>query len=347
MSFKSLRGITGGGEEILLFPRGNRRFHFIIATVLFAIFLLLIAGCSASGMKEATSQAELPSEMDCMATVDEGAGSYNVVYTGGYEAGGETVDGQAEEAENVVEAAEAGRRYLLQNARLSLEIRDVEETAAAIQLQTEKLGGYVASVEFYDLTQERRAGHLTLRIPEGKFQEALSGIKELGKPRNEHVYTDDVTMRYIDLEARLKNLEAQEQRLRELLEKAGNVEEILHIEKELWRIRSDLEVMTAEFKHLQEQVRFSILDIALQEKDPRSQVVAGGFGNFGERIGDLLALNTNRLFKGVSNLLIVAIGSLPLLIPVILLLFAAWRLAVLLKKKRPGLQKDKSDNFPS
>jgi hypothetical protein len=328
---------TRGKKQI--FTRGRGRF---MAVMLLAFFLA-VAGCGAPICKDAVNEEA----MDFAATSTQSAAFYNVEMPAGYLSDGEAGVGEAGETGNVVEAAVVGKRYLIQNARLTLEVGEVVEASNEIQLMVERLGGYVSSVEFYDLTQERRAGRLTLRIPEDKFRETLNQVKELGKAKNEHIYTDDVTMKYIDLEARLKNLEAQEQRMRDLLERAGNIEEILQIEKELGRIRGDLEAMTAEFKYLQEQVRFSTLDITLQEKDPHSRVVTGGFGNFGERTGNLLVLNTNRLFRGISNFLVMAIGSLPLLVSIVVLIFAAWKIKGFIKKKKTQLQKNKSSDLPS
>lgn len=226
------------------------------------------------------------------------------------------------------------KRYVVLHARLTLEIEDLEAVARIIQDQVKELGGYMVSLEFYDLRDERRAGQLAVRVPENKFDFFLESLDGWGKVKNPHVYTDDVTMHYIDLEARLKNLAAQEERMRELLERAKTVEEILQIEKELGRIRGDLEAMTAEFKHLQERVCYSSVEIRLEEKDPRTVTVTDGFGSFGERIGHLLSLNTNRLLKGFSTCLVVAIGSLPLLVPLLLLAFLGWKAALFMRNRK-------------
>jgi hypothetical protein len=310
--------------------------------ILLLIFLVLSVGCSASvketlgGQKASTDQSVAEYSQAGEAEAPAGA-SYSLVDSG-LVAGEETVFTGKEE-----------RRYVILQARLTLEIEDLEAVAGKIQDQVKDLGGYMVSLEFYDLRDERRAGQLSVRVPANKFDSFLESLDGFGQVKNPHVYTDDVTMHYIDLEARLKNLAAQEERMRDLLEKAKTVEEILQIEKELGRIRGDLEAMTAEFKHLQERVHYSSLEIRLEEKDPRTVTVTGGFGSFGERIAHLLSLNTNRLLKGFSSCLIVAIGSLPLLVPLLLLALLGWKAKVfiLARKKKSLDQKDNIDQISS
>ncbi|HAP31784.1 MAG TPA: hypothetical protein DCQ14_01820, partial [Firmicutes bacterium] len=188
----------------------------------------------------------------------------------------------------------------------------------------------------------------SLRVPADRFAPLLSGIKELGKVKSEHVYTDDVTMQFIDLEARITNLAAQEKRLRDLLQRAEKVEEIMLVESELGRIRGELESLEGTFRYLRERIQFSAINIQLEERDIRTLVVKDELGGFGERMISLLVLNTNRLLEGLSNSIIVAIGSLPIIVPILLLIFALWKVAaVLLKKarnKKRGKQQHLSQN---
>jgi hypothetical protein len=252
-------------------------------------------------------------------------------------------------AEEAGSAGTAEKRYVILQAWLTLEIEDLEAAARKIQDRVKDSGGYLVSLEFYDLRDGRQAGQLSVRVPANKFDLFWDSLDEFGTVKNPHVYTDDVTMHYIDLEARLKNLAVQEERMRDLLQRAKNVEEILQIEKELGRIRGDLEGMTAEFKHLQECVSYSSLEIRLEEKDPRFAGVTGGFGSYGERIGRLLSLNTNRLLKGFSTCLVVAVGSLPLLVPLLLLAFLGWKAVEFFqtRKKKNLRKKEQVDQVSS
>lgn len=292
-----------------------------------------LAGCGAAPKGSAPAMA--PQEMAGERDMDM---AYSMSNSGATSAEEEMA---GEDGSGVQPTESAGVRYVILNARLTLEIEDIEEATKEIQTAVKQLGGYVASLEIYDLSRERRAGQMSIRIPQDKYAYALEILDGLGKTKNISENTSDVTMHYIDLEARITNLEAQEKRMRELLDRAENMEDILQIEKEMGRIRSDLESMTAEFKHLQERVNYSTIDIRLEERDPRQETVVDGFGNFGERIGHLMALNTNRLLDGMANFVIVIIGSLPIIVPLLLLIIILWKaVGAAARKKRAQEQKN-------
>ena len=238
-----------------------------------------------------------------------------------------------EDTENEPVSTEQSPQYKIRRAHLTLVISDIERAAEEIRQKAEQLQGYVSSLEFYDLTQERRAGHITLRVPGDQFETALAMLGEVGKVRDTSFSEEDVTLQYVDLEARIKTMEAQEKRLRELLEKADKVEEVLEVEKELWRVRGDLESMVAEFRHLQQQVSYSTINIHLQEKDPLTTSLVEDLGTW-EKIGSFFALNTNRLIKGVSGFVVFIIGSLPILIPLALLVFISRAIALAVKGRK-------------
>jgi len=244
----------------------------------------------------------------------------------------EDVDDSAARRRGEVEAAE-GRRYIIRNARLTLEIQDIDEAVEQIQAETDRMEGYVSALDIHTISEDRRSGNITLRIPEERFDQAMETIKQLGRILNEQFDTDDVTRQYIDMEARIANLEVQEQRMRELLEQADNVEDVLKVENELSRIRGELESMQGDFKYLQERVRYSTIHVSLRERDPRTQAVADGGGSW-EQLGNLLILNTNRLVQGVSGFFIWFVGSLPILIPLGGLAFGGWKLIALRRERK-------------
>ena len=238
--------------------------------------------------------------------------------------------------------APPGPRYMIRNARLTLEIQDIDEAVQELQAETQRMNGYVSSLEIHSLSDERRAGNITLRIPEGRFDQALEMIKALGRTRNEQFDIDDVTRQYIDMEARIANLEVQEQRLRDLLEMADTVEDILKVEAELSRVRGNLEAMQGDFQYLQERVRYSTFQVRLEERDPRTQVVVDG-GVSWEQVGELFILNTNRLVQGVLGFFIWFVGSLPIIIPLVVLVILAWKLTFSRKTKKRKKQEHQQE----
>ncbi|NLX92176.1 MAG: DUF4349 domain-containing protein [Firmicutes bacterium] len=313
-----------------------------VCFLVFILFLALVAGCASSGSMDAVDAvAEFPAAAPEVGR-DMAVSGYSMASSANQIASEET-----EMRGNIPgETAAGGRRYLAQRSSLTLEIADLEETAESIRAGVEQMGGYVASLNFYDLTRERRRGQISLRVPEGKYTQAMLWLQEQGEVKSIEESAEDVTMQYIDLEARIANLQAQEQRIRELLEKATDIEDILQIEKELTRIRGDLESMQGEFKYLRERVTFSSIDVYLEEEDPRESAVVDEFSTFGEELAKRFSLNTNRVLKGVTGLLLFLLSSLPLLVPLIILGFILWRTSIYFKRKKKSREEEKKSAAP-
>ncbi|MGB9887774.1 MAG: DUF4349 domain-containing protein [Moorellales bacterium] len=82
-------------------------------------------------------------------------------------------------------------------------------------------------------------------------------MPELGEVKTQRVYSEDVTEDYIDLEARVKTLTAQKERLTELLERARTVEDILKVEKKLERVRAERESLSGKLNYLRHRVTYA------------------------------------------------------------------------------------------
>ena len=96
----------------------------------------------------------------------------------------------------------------------------------------------------------------------------LQKIRELGELKNQTLGTEDVTKAYFDTDARLKNARVMEQRLIDMLKtKTGKVSDLLQVEKELARVREEIEKMQGELKYWDSQVQFATVTISLAEKD--------------------------------------------------------------------------------
>jgi hypothetical protein len=96
----------------------------------------------------------------------------------------------------------------------------------------------------------------------------LQRIRSLGELKNQTLGTEDVTKAYFDTDARLKNAHVMEQRLIDMLKtKTGKVSDLLQVEKELGRVREEIEKMQGELKYWDSQVQFATVTISLTEKD--------------------------------------------------------------------------------
>ncbi|RLG07596.1 MAG: hypothetical protein DRN65_03195 [Thaumarchaeota archaeon] len=152
-------------------------------------------------------------------------------------------------------------RMLVRTASLRMESEDPEEAANRIVMIVESYGGYVAQLSVS--SKGGSSAHLLVKVPEKYFFQALNEIKGVGEVVSEEVNARDVTEHYIDLEARLRNLRAEEEWLLKTMEKAKSVEELMMVEKELWRIRGEIERLEAQMKNLERMVQYSSISITI------------------------------------------------------------------------------------
>lgn len=156
-----------------------------------------------------------------------------------------------------VPSEDSGRMVIIR-ASLAIENPDVLGTMRKVELLAVRLGGYVASSSA-SIVDERNIATVTMRVPKEEFQRAMDEITVLGKIKDLRTNREDVTTQYIDLAARLKNLQRQEQRLLEILATARTTDEVLRVEKELERVRGEIERLTGQVKYLERNVEWAMI----------------------------------------------------------------------------------------
>jgi ABC-type multidrug transport system fused ATPase/permease subunit len=117
-----------------------------------------------------------------------------------------------------------------------------------------------------------------LRIPARNLADVQNKTAGLGKLISQSSDESDVTQQHIDMSARLENLRAEETRLRALLDRAGKVTDLLAVERELSRVRGDIESMQAQLSYLENQAAMATLTLSLDQPGPVVRPSAGGWG---------------------------------------------------------------------
>ncbi len=197
-------------------------------------------------------------------------------------------------------------RKVIMTASVQLETGEHDKVVNSIRGIATGAGGYVESSSTYLTTQDKKQTTITIKVPAAQFESCLSQIKALGKVKSESSSGQDVTRQYIDLSARLKNLQAEEKQLSEIMGMSKNVTEVLSVEKELFRVRGDIESTQAQLNYLGSQVDFSTITVSVAEPQPVVEYDWGLDTAFKEGI---------RAFIGMIGALIIVTGYL---IPLIL-----------------------------
>ena len=153
-------------------------------------------------------------------------------------------------------------RQVISTASIILVAEDVDGALAQVRLAAEALGGFVETLSSRGDGKDARA-NITVRVPAAQFFEALERIEALGDVRQRNLGSEDVTEQHIDLEARLRSAERQEASLLALVERAENVNEILTLEREISRVRSDIEHFQGQLTFLERRIDLATISVAL------------------------------------------------------------------------------------
>ena len=165
-------------------------------------------------------------------------------------------------------SAEVANRKLIRNANVELEIVSFDKAVQGITAFANEERGYVATTSSEKQANGKLRGQVIVKVLPENLDRFLQKIRGLGELKNQTLGTEDVTKAYFDTDARLKNARVMEQRLIEMLKtKTGKVADLLQVEKELGRVREEIEKMQGELKYWDSQVQFATVTISLAEKD--------------------------------------------------------------------------------
>jgi hypothetical protein len=174
----------------------------------------------------------------------------------------------AKPSSNETPATEMANRKLIRNAKVELEIASFDDAVQKITALANEERGYVATTSSQKQANGKLRGQVTVKVLPENLDRFLQKIRGLGELKNQTLGTEDVTKAYFDTDARMKNARVMEQRLIEMLKtKTGKVSDLLQVEKELGRVREEIEKMQGELKYWDSQVQFATVTMSLSETD--------------------------------------------------------------------------------
>jgi hypothetical protein len=226
-----------------------------------------------------------------------------------------------------VEAA-AIDRLVIKNADLSIVVADVEARMQAIQSMAEGMGGRLVSSNVSQTYANNGAkvpqAVMVIRVPSEKLDEALKEIKAgVVEVQYETISSQDVTAEYVDLQSRLKNLEAAETQLVRILEEAQDTEDVLNVFNQLTSIREQIEVVKGQIKYYQESAALSAVSVQVIAEETIQPIEIAGWKPQGvarEAIQDLIYFSQDF----VDFLIRFALYTLPTLILIGIPLYLAF-----------------------
>jgi len=185
--------------------------------------------------------------------------------------------GDKADSDEYYSMADTEERMIVRNGEMALVVEDITEAVEDITQMSLAFGGYVVSSYVYGEEEEMR-GWISFRVPDDKFEAALSGLRDLAvRVESESTSSQDVTEEYIDLQARLANAEATEQQYLALLDKAEEIEDILSIYDYLSRTRSEIEQLKGRIQYLEQTTSTSLISVSLEPETTDKPLVRAGW----------------------------------------------------------------------
>ena len=198
--------------------------------------------------------------------------------------------------------AQLSDQKLITTVEITAETEDLDALMPQLSEHIAQLGGYVEFQNTYYgsaySSYRHRSANMTIRIPADKLSDFLLHVEGASNVISKQQSQDNVTLQYVDTESRVAALEAERDRLMELLEQAGDLSDLLKIEERLTDVLYDLESTTAQLRSLDNQVSYATVNLYIDEvkifTETQEQTVwqriASGFGgnlrNIGEDIVD-------------------------------------------------------------
>ena len=167
-------------------------------------------------------------------------------------------------------------RMIVRNGEMSLVVEDVIDARDEIAQLAVRFDGYVVSSRISGEEEDMR-GWISIRVPDGKFEQALTELRELAvRVKSESTSSRDITEEYTDLKSRLKNAEATESQYLALLEEA-KVEEIIRIYELLHQVRREIEQIKGRMQYLERTSSMSLIEVRLEPEATAKPLVRAGW----------------------------------------------------------------------
>ena len=159
-------------------------------------------------------------------------------------------------------ALQTARRQVISTAEITLSVSVVQTAIDQTQSAVVGMGGFVERLSSSGGPRRQRA-NMTIRVPQAQFFSAISRIEALGVVQSRNLGAEDVSAQFIDLEARLRSSLREEESLLGLLERTQSVAEVLAIQRELFRVRAEIERTQGQLNFIERRVDLATIDLTL------------------------------------------------------------------------------------
>lgn len=189
-------------------------------------------------------------------------GSYDGDYKSESIVSDSVASGEMPEAEN----SPLSDRKIIYTANLDIETQNFDKSSLAIENLIAEYNGYISERRTYGNDYDNgRTTYYTIRIPAEHYADFMTATGDIGNVISKNESTNDVTSKYVDIEARLETMKLQKERFEEMLKTAKTTSDILTITEKIYEIQADIESYTAQLRALTNQIQMCTINLSLDE----------------------------------------------------------------------------------
>ncbi len=216
-------------------------------------------------------------------------------------------------------------RKIVARATMTLVVEDTDAIVNTLQQKLDAIGGYVAQANLYRNSyggDERLQGTMTVRVPAASLEALMAELEQMAVDvQNKTISREDITDQYSDAEARLRNLEATEVELREMLAEVrakpnAKPDDILTVYQHLTDIRGQIEQVQGRKNMYDNLVGLSTLELTLTPNWTTIPVIEEGW-----QPAQTLRNASRELVSALQDLADGAIWLIVFLLPILILIF--------------------------
>jgi uncharacterized protein DUF4349 len=179
-------------------------------------------------------------------------------------------------ATQVSSVSQISSSMIIRTGYAGVEVDSLDIAITRVRALAQRVGGFVANTAVQGGKDQLRSATIEVKVPSDRFDEALTGLTPLGKVESVNVTAQDVGEEYVDIAARVDNSRRLEARLIALLaNRTGKLQDVLTVERELARVREEIERYEGRMRYLRARVSLSTLTIAVHERAPIIVPIAG------------------------------------------------------------------------
>ncbi len=158
---------------------------------------------------------------------------------------------------------------IIRTGQAEIRVDSLEPAIRQVEALARRVGGFIANSSVQSGEGQRRQATLQIKVPAARYEQAMSGLAGIGTLISATTDAQDVGEEYVDVTARMANARRLEERLVTLLAtRTGKLDDVLAVERELARVREDIERMEGRMRYLRSNVAVSTLAVTVAEPGP-------------------------------------------------------------------------------